>query len=69
MSLVGIDYPFHSAVSEHFDTLEEANKAVFNNPLPFPSFTYRVFENASGGFSVETLVNGKFEGFLNTKVS
>ena len=55
-----------SMTPERFDSLHDAQLAMDWNPLPLETHHYRIFEMVGGGFGVNTLINGQWEGFLNT---
>ena len=38
-------YPFHSKTPEIFDSYDEAQIAINNNPLPYSAMTYSISNN------------------------
>ena len=68
-------FAFECKTPEIFDTLDEAQTAIDNNPLPFPAMKYKIYEGVhwKGGYvpNVYTVgslgANSKWFGFLNTK--
>jgi len=74
-------YNFHSKTPEIFDSLNEAQIAINNNPLPLPKMTYSInkdivlWDEDDRGYNIledkyqvsSFGDNGAWMGFLNTK--
>ena len=68
-------FAFECKTPEIFDTLDEAQAAIDNNPLPFHAMKYIINEGVfyKGGYVPNVFIVGTFGandnwfGFLNTK--